>query len=304
VFFEHRLAVRFDEGDVAAQDQEPFGVGGLENWELQDELIQAQRAAVDAGAAGEQALRDQLARIARRGDLPHGAFAAQALEQLAEPMERLFAAYAQALQQWPIVLPDEPVAYTDAAAVPPIDVEDWLTGLRANEQGQRCRLVLESTGLIESKARRWRDGKLLPHWVAHLAGHLGGRAMTTVIVSKAGTAQLPPLSADEGRAAWSALMQAWQQGLRRPLPFCVDSASAWLRHAVPDKAGHVTQATLARAREEARKCHESECGHDAYLMRAFPDFDAMFGDEFIAWAQALLQPLRAKVGTPTKGDAE
>jgi exodeoxyribonuclease V gamma subunit len=52
-FFEHRLAVRLSDEDAAAQDQEPFGLDGLENWSLQDELIRVQRAAVDAGAARE-----------------------------------------------------------------------------------------------------------------------------------------------------------------------------------------------------------------------------------------------------------
>jgi exodeoxyribonuclease V gamma subunit len=81
------------------------------------------------------------------------------------------------------------------------------------------------------------------------------------------------------------------------LPFCVASAAAWLRHALPDKGGPVSDATLAKARDEARKCHEAECEHDPYLARAFPDFDAFFGPEFEHWAKALLQPLRACLGT-------
>jgi exodeoxyribonuclease V gamma subunit len=88
--------------------------------------------------------------------------------------------------------------------------------------------------------------------------------------------------------------------MRRPLPFCVDSASAWLRFAVPEKGAP----SADRAREEARKCHESECGRDPYVARAFPDFEAFYGPEFERWATSLLQPLRAAVGTPPKGDAE
>jgi exodeoxyribonuclease V gamma subunit len=304
VFFEHRLAVRLAQEDTAAQDQEPFGVGGLENWQLQDELIQAQRAAIDAGGTRDEALQSRLARIAARGDLPHGAFAEQALAQLAHPMERLFESYARALREWPQALPDEPLEYRDDDAQPPIELEDWLTGLRSDGAGRRCRLVLESTGLIESTARRWRLGKLLPHWVAHVAGQLQGEELTTIVVSKAGTAVLPPLPSEQVQQTWEALMQAWQQGLRRPLPFCVDSAAAWLRHAVPDKGGAPSEAALAKAREEARKCHDTECGRDPYLARAFRDFDTLFGEEFEHWARALLLPLRERIGTPAKGDAE
>ena len=63
-------------------------------------------------------------------------------------------------------------------------------------------------------------------------------------------------------------------------------------------------AALVKGREEARKCHVADCEHDPYLARAWPDFDALFGEDFQAWAEALLRPLRDQVGTPPKGDAE
>jgi exodeoxyribonuclease V gamma subunit len=297
VFFEHRLGVRLGDEDVAAQDQEPFSLDGLENWTLQDELIRVQRAAVDAGGSREQALQAQLARMAARGEFPHGAFAERIASGLAEPMERLFAHYTQLLQAWPRVLPDAPLAYAEDGA-PPLVFEDWLSGLRAGPDGARCRLVLESSGL--TKDRRWRFGRLLSHWVAHVAGQLEGEALTTIVVSKTGTATLQPLPRDEALAWWRTLLQAWREGMRRPLPFCIDSAAGWLRYALPERG----EPARERAREEARKCHESECGRDAYLARAFPEFDAFVADDFGHWATTLLQPLRQRVGTPPKGEAE
>jgi hypothetical protein len=73
-----------------------------------------------------------------------------------------------------------------------------------------------------------------------------------------------------------------------------------LRFAVPEKG----EASPERAREEARKCHESECGRDAYVARAFPEFDAFHGAEFETWARTLLRPLRDAVGAPPRGEAE
>jgi len=297
-FFEHRLAVHLADGDAAAQDQEPFGLNGLENWSLQDELIRLQRAAVDAGAPRERVLRAQLDRFAARGELPHGAFAAQVAAQLAEPMDKLFARYAQLLQQWPHALPDEPLAVRDEGAQPVLLFEDWLSPLRGSAAGARCRLVLESSSLV--KERRWRLARLLPHWVAHVAGQIEGQALTTVVVSKAGTATLPPLAQAAALSWWKELLQAWREGMRRPLPFCVESAAAWLRYAAPEKGEPLPE----RAREEARKGHESECGHDAYLARAFPDFEAFYGDEFERWANTLLRPLRDAIGAPPRGEAE
>jgi exodeoxyribonuclease V gamma subunit len=149
------------------------------------------------------------------------------------------------------------------------------------------------------KDRRWRLARLLPHWVAHVAGQLDGRALTTVVVSKAGTATLAPIPKQAAQAWWGELLQAWRAGMRRPLPFCVESAAAWLRCALPEKG----EASEERAREEARKCHEAECGRDAYVARAFPDFDAFYGDDFAHWARTLLQPVRRAVGTPPAGEA-
>ncbi|MEJ8840160.1 exodeoxyribonuclease V subunit gamma [Ramlibacter sp. AN1133] len=297
-FFEHRLAVRFADEDVAAQDQEPFGLDGLENWSLQDELIRVQRSAVDAGLPREAALQSRLARFAARGELPHGAFSEQVAAQLAQPMDKLFARYGQLLQDWPRVLPDAPLAFADERGQPDLLFEDWLGDLRASADGARCRLVLESSGLV--KDRRWRYARLLPHWVAHVAGHLEGQALTTVIVSKAGSATLHPIAHEAALAWWQELLAAWREGMRRPLPFCVDSAAAWLRFAAPEKG----ESSEDRARAEARKCHESECARDAYLARAFPDFEALDRDEFAHWATTLLRPLRDAVGAPPKGEAE
>jgi exodeoxyribonuclease V gamma subunit len=303
-FFEQRLDIHFEDLDPAAQDQEPFALDGLENWQLQDELIRVQKAAVDAGQPRDEALREQLVRMARRGELPHGAFAAQVQEKLGQPMQDLFTAYESARAAWPHVLPDEPLEHVAAGTEPPLRLEDWLTSLRGNDAGERCRLVLESSGLVEAKVRRWRYDKLLPHWATHLAGHLAGEALTTLVVSKAGTARLPPLEPQDVLAWWWALLQAWQDGLRRPLPFSVESAGAWLRTIAAAEGGVPSQALQDKAREAARSCHAAECKHDAYLARAWPVFDAMWGDgeQFQRWAQELMAPLRDQLGTPPKAD--
>lgn len=302
-FFRERLGIRFEAEDPVGQDQEPFAVDALENWQLQDELIQAQRAAVDAGEPREEALQAQLQRIAARGDLPLGPFVEREQQRLAQPMADLFAAYAQARAAWPQARPDEPLEHAAQGPDGALRLEDWLTGLRADDGGARGRLVLESSGIVD-RQRRYRHDKLVPHWVAHLAGHLGGEPLTTVIVSKAGTATLRPLAPEQVRAAWTALLAAWQDGLRRPLPFAVQSACAWLRHAPPDD----DQDALAAAREAARACYDEheplfhrfgECGSDPYLSRAFPDFEALWGGgEFRRLAEALLRPLMDSLARP------
>lgn len=288
-FLDQRLGVSFRADDPVAQDEEPFALDGLEQWTLQGELIRMQRTAVDAGQPRDQALRAQLERIERRGQLPHGAFAQQVQETLAEPMERLFERYVRTLAQWPMRLDDEPVLHESGGAQgQALRVEDWLDGLRCDAQGRRARLVLEFSSLVDK--RSWRHDRLLPHWVAHLAGHLGGSALTTVVLSKTGAATFQPLSAEEAGAHWDALLQAWQEGMRRPLPFEVQAAVAWLK---------ASQGGDDAAREAARECYERQVDWDEALVRAHADFESLWaGGEFTHWARTLLLPVRDAAGAP------
>ena len=294
-FFEQRLGIHLDEEDAAAQDIEPFLLDGLGNWQLQDELIRAQKAAVDAGRSREDALEAHLSRIAARGELPHGPFAAPVLAALAEPMEKLFTAYENQRTAWPHVLPDEPLEHAAEGIV----LEDWLTGLRGDDAGNRCRLVLESSSLV--KDGKWRFDRLLPHWAAHLAGHLEGQGMTSVILSKAGSARLPELQMDDVVSNWSLLLSMWREGWCRPLPFSMPCAAAWLRYSAPENAKKA--ADNGKAREAARAAHELECTRNAYLRRAFPRFDAMWDEEAQDLADDLLLPLRRRLGSPRGKEA-
>lgn len=303
-FFRLRLAIHFESDDPAGEDQEPFELNGLENWRLQDELIRAQTAAAETR---EAALQAELTRMARRGDLPEGAFGELVQDDLSAPMEKMFGEYAKALAQWPHALPDAALDY-----LPPgesdesLHLVDWLGPLRANEAGERCRLLLDSGSLV--KGRSYRRDRVVPFWVAHLAAHVAGQPITTIIISKAGKVQLEPLSPEVALAHWQTLLQAWEEGLRRPLPLALQTALAWV-----DKSGSVG-AMHEEAFETARSIfedHDPRYGRRAeredndYLARAFADFNALWqGGEFAHWAEQLLKPLSEAVGKPPKEQAE
>ncbi|MEK8051976.1 exodeoxyribonuclease V subunit gamma [Ideonella sp. DXS22W] len=295
-FLRQRLGVFFEADDPVGADQEPFAVDALENWQLQDELIQAQKAALDAGESREEAMRAQLARMARRGALPAGHFAELVQQQLAAPMADLFARYTEQLALWPHALPDALLDHLPPGQPEPLRLVDWLDRLRANDDGLRVRLLLDSGSLIANK--RYRRDRLVAPWVAHLAAHLAGEPITTVVVSKAGTATLRPLNDADAQAAWAALLAAWQQGLQAPLPLAVRSGFEWL-----DKGGAEEGPDSEAAWEAARACFDDgdtgsgrpgEREGNAYLARAFANFHALWAEgAFAQWAQALLAPLDA-----------
>lgn len=306
-FMRLRLGVYFETPDPASEDHEPFALDALQNWQLQDELIDAQREALRHDAPRDEALQAALARIARRGDLAAGHFATRMQEDLAEPMVDLFERYAKALAEWPQAAgADEEIAFEHGVAGQMLVVADRLGDVRCNGEGARCRVVLESGSAV--KDGKYRRDTLVRHWVAHVAGHLGGAAMASRIVSKAGDAPINALDAADAHEYFRRLLDAWHAGLTRPLPLAAKTAFAWI-----GKGGTADTPLASDAGRAARLAYEGdgnkvrgERDDSPYLLRAWPDFDALWaGGEFARLADALLRPLYGAVGTPkgSKSDA-
>jgi exodeoxyribonuclease V gamma subunit len=162
-------------------------------------------------------------------------------------------------------------------------------------------VLLVSTGLVKDK--KYRRDKLPLWWVPHLAGHLGGQALTTVLVSKVGTVTLPPLAPEAALAHWRALLAAWHAGLCRPLPLAVATGFAWLEKG-GSAGAQAPEAALATARSayEGKNGENGERQRNAYLARAYPDLDALLADgDFARLADALLRPLAQSVGDKARG---
>lgn len=277
-FFQQRLGVDFELEDPVSEDQEPFDPDGLQRWQLWDELIAVQREAVDAGEAREPVLAAALAKMERRGELPHGAFGSLMREALAKPMDDLFDRYGKALLRWPDEV-DRDLILTHAWQ--DLRLEDRLGGLRCDcdgdGDGSLARIVLQASDVID--AGKYRHHALIRHWVDHVAGQLAG-SLTTVVISKVGSVEFKPIPVATARSHLDALMQAWSEGMKRPLPLAVKTAFAWL--ADPDKASAVYEGGVK---------FKGEVETSPYLARVWPDYASLVADgEFLALA-ALLRPL-------------
>ncbi len=297
-FFQRRLGVFLGEADTAGDDQEPFALDALQNWKLQDRLVQAQKQAMLAGQPRDAAMAVELARMDGEGVLPAGAFSQLQQAELAAPMQPMFVAYAEALDRWAEPLPDVLLDYLPTGADAALRLEDWLGDLRRDGAGNLCRVVLYSGSLVKNS--RWRYDNLLPFWVAHVAAHLDGPAMQTQVVSKAGNALLQPLAQDEARAWWAVLLDAWQQGWQAPLPFALQTGLAW-----QSKGGSTASPPGPAAFEAARAAYEDnqpgfqrfgERDGNGYLARSFGDFEALWSQgAFAQWCDNLLPPMMRAV---------
>jgi exodeoxyribonuclease V gamma subunit len=335
-FFRQRLRVAFETEDAASENHEPFEVDQLEAWQLQNELIRAQAAALERGEEDLlPAALDRLERMHRSGDLAVGGFGEVIAADLMEPMADLFQRFRAELQRWPDRLEEQfELRVEGGTGAGALSIEDWIGELRVGPGDTRGRVFLDPGTLI--KDRKYRGDRLIAYWVAHLAAQLAAGAVTTVIVSKVGSVEFAPLATEDARAHLLTLLRAWDEGTRRPLPLAVKTAFAWLRKRpgaldfarTQDFAGEANEsgenaeiaAALVDARDAARVTYEGagrqqgERDTNAYLYRAYPDFSVLAATgEFERLAVALLLPLHRAIpassskskSTPTHvGDAQ
>ncbi|ASK34591.1 exodeoxyribonuclease V subunit gamma [Alcanivorax sp. N3-2A] len=280
-FFRERLKANLDLEARTLEDTEPFALAGLEQWQLQDRLLEQARRAGDAGF--ESALADTLDHLAGSGELPLAPFTAASREALAQPLRRPLRDYFQRLTGCPNRRPQHEVILN----LPGLRVEDWLTDLRDGDSGPR-RLLLVTGRLKE----RWN--KLCPAWVVHLLACADGLALSSELIAQDGRVELPPLPADQALAHLQDLAAAWREGLCRPLPVACATAFAWLGGEQKERAEQD-----ARGVFESGFSHVGEGDKDAALKRAWPDFDTLLaareaGDSqpaLAVWAHRLYAPL-------------
>jgi exodeoxyribonuclease V gamma subunit len=241
-------------------------------------------------------------------------------------MDELFARYQSTLARWPLIVEgEEEIRFSAVVEGQTLEVADWLGGIRTTEDGQRGRVILETSNVV--KDNLYRSDKLIRHWLTHLASHLAGGPLTTTIVSKLGQVELKPVDVGEAETYLKTVLSAWQQGMRRPLPLAAKTAFAWLKAMpMPDKdegeAGApsvearkidinpeppVSELNPEKAREAARKVYEGgfkqtgELGTCDYLQRSYPDFSTLYaGGEFAKLAETLLRPLHLAIPVERK----
>jgi exodeoxyribonuclease V gamma subunit len=303
-FYRERLNIRFDHAltELAHEDQEPFALDGLQQWSLQQQLIQARLDALQRGQDETQVVEQALARIRRCGELPIGSAATLCAEALREPLERLFDLRAKALATWSRALEDQTFSYrrhpTGADQAMEIVVSASINALYCDDAtGRYARIELSASNLLAEK--KYRRDKLLAAWVTHLAAHLSLQApVTTLLIGTNGQVPLQPLSVDLAREHFDRLIDCWLQGQCEPLPLAAKTGFAWL-----EKQGQPEQQALALADcrqpalAAARSAYEGgyrmtgEVEQSASLQQAYPDFSRL-------WAQGRFSQLCAELYAP------
>ena len=295
-FFRRRLDVVFRDTDVEADDDEAFDVGGLDEYTLLDEAIQAIRLDPQAAGAGlRDAVVEHVGRLHRAGRLPiaePGRRSAQALVDTLLPMLERW----QALQaRHPRAAAKEPLHFEHDGLV----LDDWLAGLRASQAPAQepphdlpqnlpqalpqcppepagtaaARVWLElmpSRVGTDTKKPAPRIERLLAAWVRTLVASACGCPVQGVIVGRDATVTVAPWPAEDARAALRMLMETWREGMTAPLPLACKTALAFV-------AGAADVAAVYEGSAYPRGAARGEV-EEACLARMHPDYESLVAD--------------------------
>ncbi|WP_018139918.1 exodeoxyribonuclease V subunit gamma [Thioalkalivibrio sp. ALJ7] len=286
-FFRYRLGVFFDEEDATGDDLEPFGLGGLEQWQVRQQLVAAALETTEAVDAWPAILQAESARMQRAGRLPlgaageleRGAMVAEATRLLERIGER-YALYPDALSAArPLRLEHE---HWGLEAVPP--------ALRSNGQARVC---LDYTASRIKDGKKWRFDKLMAPWVRHLLANAGSGDVGSELVALDTRLDLPGLEAGLAEELLGTLLEAWAAGQERPLPLACGAAFAWL--AAEDGTKDPDEEALKTLR--GSDFAAGDWSRSPALARAWRDPETLLDDpDFAFWRDRIYRPVYVVVG--------
>ena len=330
-FFSTRLQTRFDSDADADPDSEPFTIDALAQHQLTAELLTAtwrrppeQRAPTFALAAN---------RLLQSGVLPLGGFAEIYLADLrAKAWNALTEAWTLA-ENYPEpadteelnfshtwvetapaasaptapttsttsttsttpttpTVPKAPPAPTEPKAAGQainVQLSHWLSDLRGNANGERLYIELTASNIAG------RPDKCLALWTQHLLANACGIAVTSCLVGHDARHELRPVDPSEAIERLQDLLDAWCQGLCRPLPLACRTGFAWLKA----RDGKKDPMVVAEGQYDGGYNRTGEVNYSSStaLRRSFPDFAQLSAailngqSEFSHWATALYAPM-------------
>ena len=218
-FFNRRLKVMFEPPLPVMEDDEPFVLGGLESYQMRDELLETLlETAITQPSAKADVLKHFMSEQRAQGKLPVGAFGDIEFETNRVQAEELV----------------DKLAFLSGA--PQDDLEIDLT-FDVLGEGKNIRLTGWLTQCYQSGLIRYRSGKIraqdyLAAWIDHLAMSASGQARKTHVIGydrKEGAVHLVyPAMADAAQAKQllAELVRLFFEGMTKPLPYFPKTALA------------------------------------------------------------------------------
>ncbi len=286
-FCNQSLNLGFDDETITSEDNEPFAIGALDSYLLNDGLLNGLMSANPNNLPDfYESYREVMA---AKGQLPLGPFADIAFDDISFAADQAWQRYQTVINDWPVANEPEVIGMKFSLVNGNvIELTGALNHIRQKKDGSSNGIIhLTAQTLLKDKKILFH--KLLLYWVQHLAGCIGGTSSQTLVISPNSLIGFSKIPENIAQELLNSLVDAWYQGMLAPLPVACRTAFAWLQ-ANPDTAD-----AAARSQYEGDDWNYGEIHYDAYLARFFPNFaslshtDTRYGFQF--WADTLYRPL-------------
>ncbi|MEH6577074.1 MAG: exodeoxyribonuclease V subunit gamma [Amphritea sp.] len=258
-FFQRRLKVYFIDHAITHQDEEPFQLDGLENYQLKQLLL--------ATALKGESQEQQINRVQASGLLPVGLAGKLQTRKLLHDCAEM------------------------AEKIAPLFSD--------NPQRRECRLQFDETqltgwlrdyheqGLLRYRPANMKGRDLALLWIEHLVAQAMGHTSESYFFGLSGRYWFKPVARELAYEYLSDWITLYKQGLCEPMPLLPDTA--WELVSVTQSKDQETGLAKAQACFTPDRFTQGE-GGDMYIARVYADFAAL-GPRFIELSNRFYGPL-------------
>ena len=229
LYFNWHLDTYFGSESEDLDDSEAFVMDNLQSWTLITRLVECGKRALLQGGGTEAALLKELNRINREGALGIGAIAEQNGLELLEQADKILGSYQQGIagysqfNEFPIEIGFEHNG---------LIIEDTITGLHTNEQGERLWVVTSASKIAKNTKKGGVEDGGWKHISAYYIGLmlLNLQQPTRLLIVSKGGCQLPvaAIPAELALQQLEQLLELVALSVQQPQPMHLDIALTWL----------------------------------------------------------------------------
>jgi exodeoxyribonuclease V gamma subunit len=285
-FFRERLQVHLDDERSALHDEELFGLGGLDLYQLLDHELAHVPTDLSLDELPAHAQR-VVQRLRQAGALPLAGVGVLEAQKLSHNLQTLLGAALQERQAYPEVAERLLVDLSQAQATPHVHLQDALSGLLLGEGGALSLTLRASklANLLPKTPQAYPD-KLIDIWLVSLAAAAMHQPLPCVVVGRNAVLRVPPQDPEQALAQLQVLLDTWVEGMRWPLPLPPGLALQWLK----DKDNRNALADTYEGSDFKR----GALGEDPALARTYPTLQSLLDTgAFERLADAVYAPLQA-----------
>ncbi len=281
-FFRERLQVHLEDELSALHDEELFGLGGLDLYQLIDHELQHVPTELNADTLPAH-VQQVVQRLRQAGALPLAGVGMLEAQKLSARLQAMLGAALREREAYPHAAERVLLDLTHAEIALQDALGDVLTG-----EGGHLSLHLRANDLASFKTQKpfaYAD-KLIDIWLLSLAAAAMDQPLRCVVVGRNAVLRVPEQAPQVAREQLTTLLATWAEGMRWPLPLPPGVALQWLKD--PENLNALADAY------EGSEFKSGEKAKDPALARTYPRVEDLLSTaQFERLAQTVYAPLKA-----------